>query len=109
MKKVLMSVLAMSALSVSINAGCTANGCYNVNVAMLYVAGNGNIYVSSDGDESTLGCTAPSGTLMTIINSHPGKNAIYSLLLTAKTTNKKVSIRTANGSANCQIEYVFMP
>ena len=89
MKKVLMSVLAMTALSVSANAACIANGCYDVNVEMLYVAGNGNIYVSSTGAETALGCTAPSGTLMTIINNHPGKNAIYSLLLTAKTTNKK--------------------
>jgi len=109
MKKILLSAFALGTLSTAVYADCGSTGCYNVNVEKLYVAGNGNIYIGTDGDESLLDCTSPGNTLVTIINSHPGKNAIYSLLLTAKTTNKKVAIRTQNGSGNCQVEYAYMP
>ena len=109
MKKILLSALALGALTTTVYANCVSTGCYSVDVKKLYVAGNGNIYVGTSGNEASLGCTSPGNELMTIINSHPGKNAIYSLLLTAKTTKQKVTIRTLNGSSNCQVEYAYIP
>jgi hypothetical protein len=107
MKKTLISILAITALSVGANASCGSTGCYNIDIAKLYVASNGNIYIGTSGDESKLGCTSPGNTLVTIPNAHPGKNAIYSLLLTAKTTKQKLTIRTVDGSANCEVAYAF--
>jgi len=107
MKKTLISILGIVAFSTAANASCGATGCYNIDIDKLYVAGNGNIYIGTSGDEASLGCTSPGNTLVTIPNGHPGKNAIYSLLLTAKTTNKKVTIRTVDGSANCEVAYVY--
>lgn len=107
MKKTLISILAITALSVGANASCGSTGCYNVDITKLYVAGNGNIYIGTSGDEALLGCTSPGNTLMTILNAHPGKNAIYSLILTAKTTKQQLTIRTVEGSINCEIAYVY--
>jgi len=107
MKKVLMSVLAMSAITVSIHAGCTATGCSNVTIDKLYMTATGTLYVGTSGDESKLNCTSPGGgKYMSLAEGDVGKNAMYSLLLTAKTTKQKVKLRIVDGDPKCKVMYV---
>ena len=105
MKKILISVLAMGAMTMSLNAGCIATGCNNVKVTKLYMTSTGTLYVGTDGIETNLACGGVSGVYMSLREGDVGKNAMYSLLLTAKTTNKPVTIRVSS-DAECRVIYV---
>ncbi len=112
MKKVLMSVLAMGAMTVSANAKCTAAACYDVTIDKLYMTATGTLYVGTSGDEKALNCAAGagnggvSGVYMSLKEGDIGKNAMYSLLLTAKTTKQKVTLRVLEGDPLCKVSYV---
>ena len=106
MKKILMSVLALSTLAVVANAGCSGALCSNVKVTKLYMTAGGTLYVGTDGTESALNCTSPAGKYVSLAEGDVGKNAMYSLLLTSMTTNKKVSIRVVSGSPTCKVQYI---
>jgi len=103
MKKILLSVLAMGAMSVSAYAACSGATCANVKVTKLYMTAGGTMYVGTDGTEANLDCGGISGVYMSLAEGNVGKNAMYSLLLTAQTTNKSVTIRTA---PDCSIAYI---
>jgi len=106
MKKLLISALAISAMSTSIYAaGCVATGCFDVKITKLYMTAGGTLYVGTSGNEASLNCTLD-GDYMSLKEGDVGKNAMYSLLLTAKTTNKKVNIRIQEGTADCRVLYV---
>ena len=104
MKKILMSVLTMSTIVVSANAGCTATGCTG-KIDKLYMTATGTLYVGTDGDEKQLACGGVSGVYMSLKEGDVGKNAMYSLLLTAQTTNKTVKIRVTD-TPDCRVQYV---
>ena len=108
MKKIMMSLIATGALVSSAYAGCTANGCFDVEVETIYITGSGTIHIGTSGDESALDCTSPGNHYAVLGNTDAGKNSMYSALLTAKTTKQKVSIRIVNGSGNCKIAYIGM-
>jgi len=108
MKKVLMSVLAMGAITMSANAACDSTGCYGVTIDRMYVTSGGTIYVGTSGTESALNCTSPGGVYMSVSHDATGKNAIYSLMLTAQTTKKKINLRAAEGSASCNILFATL-
>ena len=108
MKKLLISALALGTMSTSIYAGCNSNGCYDVTIDRLTITDAGKIVVGTSGNESALACTSPAGVYMTMDNSTVGKNAIFSLLLTARTTKSKISLRIINGSPSCNIAYAFV-
>ena len=105
MKKVLMSILAMSALSVSSYAVCNADSCTG-KVDRLFMTATGTLYVGMEGNEGALNCTAPAGVYMSLKEGDVGKNAMYSLLLTAKTTGKSITVRPQAGSSDCRVLYV---
>ena len=104
MKKLLMSVLTIATITVSANAGCTATGCTG-KITKLYMTATGTLYVGTDGDEKKLTCGGVSGVYMSLKEGDVGKNAMYSLLLTAQTTNKPVKIRVTDGP-DCRVQYV---
>ncbi len=108
MKKSVLSVLTFIGMTVGANAACTANGCFAVTVETVYITGTGTIHIGTSGDESTLDCTSPGNHYAVLGNTDPGKNSMYSALLTAKTTKQKVDIRIVNGSGNCKIAYIGM-
>ena len=108
MKKIILSALAIAATTATIHAGCTANGCYGVTIDRLSVTDAGKILVGTSGNEGKLDCTPGAGAYMQLSIRTPGKNAIYSMLLTAQTTKKPVSLRIVNGSAGCTISYAFV-
>jgi len=111
MKKVLMSVLVLTAMSATAYAGCTAASCKG-KITKLYMTATGIMYVGTDGDEKALDCAGGpgnggvAGVYLSLKEGAVGKNAMYSLLLTAKTTGKPVEIRVTPGSSDCKVAYV---
>jgi len=111
MKKLLLSALALGLMGSSAYAGCTATGCTG-KIEKLYMTAGGTLYVGTDGDEKALDCAGGagnggvSGLYMSLKEGDVGKNAMYSLLLTAKTTGKPVGIRVQTGSSDCRVLYV---
>ena len=101
-----MAGLTAAALTSGAYAGCTSTGCSDVTVTKLYMTATGTLYVGTSGDEKQLACGGVSGVYMSLKEGDVGKNAMYSLLLTAKTTNKKVKIRVADGADDCRVQYV---
>lgn len=105
MKKIVMSVLALGALTISSYAGsCNATGCNNITIESMSVRISGAILIATSGDESVLNCTSPSNIYITLQDG-PGKNAIYSMLLTKQTTGAKATLRITPGSGNCSLAF----
>ena len=106
-----MSVLALSTMTMSIYAGCNTTTCTG-KITKLYMTSGGTLYVGTDGDEKALDCAGGagnggvSGVYMSLKEGDVGKNAMYSLLLTAKTTDKEITIRVQTGSSDCRVLYV---
>lgn len=67
---------------------CNPDHCGGIFVDMLYVEASGRVYVSTSGDEKLLNCQALSGVYVTLLESSPGRDLIYSTLLTAQSTNR---------------------
>lgn len=108
MKKILTTILITGIAASSVYAACNSKMCYNVNVEKLYMTANGTLYVGTSGDESQLNCggAETADVYVSLKEGDVGKNAMYSLLLTAKTTGKKVTIRIQEGSSDCRVVYV---
>jgi hypothetical protein len=111
MKKTLISLLALGTMITTANAACTATACTG-QITKIYMTNTGTLYVGTDGDERALNCAGGpgnggvSGVYMSLKEGDVGKNAMYSLLLTAKTTGKPVTIRIQDGSADCRVLYI---
>jgi len=111
MKKTLFIAIAMGMIPFTAQAGCAATGCAG-KITKLYVTNTGTLYVGTDGNEKALNCAGGagnggvSGVYMSLKQENVGKNAMYSLLLTARTTGKPVTIRVQTGSPDCRILYV---
>lgn len=108
MKKVLISVLAIGMISSNLYGACTAKSCANVKITKVNATFGGTIYIATDGSESALNCTSPGNAYVSVGATDAGKNALYSMMLTAQTTGKKVNIRIQEGSAGCRILYATM-
>ena len=105
MKKILMGALAFGAISSSLYGACAGNSCTNVKITEVYATFGGTIYIGTDGNEGALSCTSPGNVYVSVGASDPGKNALYSMMLTAKTTQAKVKIRIQTGTDGCRILY----
>lgn len=105
MKNVLMSIVALGAMSTSLYASCTTGSCSG-KVERIYMTANGTMYVKVEGNAGTLNCTAPGGVYMSLKEGDAGKNSMYSLLLTAQTTGKRVTVRIEEGSSDCRVAFV---
>lgn len=105
MNKILMGALALGVIASSAYAGCTSDRCTG-KINKIYMTASGTLFVGTDGDESTLNCTPASGRYVSLREGDKGKNAMYALLLTAKTTGKPVTIRIQEGTENCRVLYV---
>jgi len=108
MKKILTTALITLGLTSSIYAGsCGGATCADVKITEIMATSWGSILIGTDGNEANLDCTAYSGMYTYVANSAIGKNAQYSALLTAKTTNTPIRIDYIADSAGiCQITYV---
>lgn len=107
MKKILASLLTFGALSTGAYAECSAGACSDVTIDYILVMSNGTITVGTSGTETGLTCTAAGGKYVAITSTAVGKNAMYSALLTAQTTGKKLSLRLNDTADACTITYVM--
>ena len=105
MKKLLSIAIAIGFISTGVQASCNSTSCTG-KVTKIYMTADGTLYVGTDGNERSLNCTAPGGIYVSLSNTDPGKNAMYSLLLTAQTTGTPVTIRIQENSPTCRILYV---
>lgn len=112
MKKIAIGILLNVVLATAINAGCMATGCSDVTVDRLYMTANGTLYIGTSGDEKALNCAGGAGNggvsnvYVSLKEGDVGKNAMYSLLLTAKTTKQKIRVRIEEGTPDCHVLYV---
>lgn len=111
MKKILFMALSIGIATVAAEAACNADSCKG-KITTLYMTNTGTLYVGTDGNEKALNCAGGagkggvSGVYMSLKEGDVGKNAMYSLLLTAKTTGKVVTIRVQTGTPDCRVLYV---
>lgn len=98
---------AMSLLSGDALAACSSLACDDEYIEQLRVEDNGNVYVTTSGDEALLNCTLYSGYI-TLSASIAGTDRIYAALLSAKNQNARMGrIRIVEGSSGCQVKYVW--
>ena len=107
-KLFLKAICALLILSVSTIASanqCTTWGCIST-IEDLYTNADGYIYIGTPLDEKIANCTPVSGVYFSLNTASGNAKEIYSSLLTAFTTGKKIQLRIKEGSSNCEISYV---
>ncbi|MCG7535516.1 hypothetical protein [Pseudoalteromonas sp. OOF1S-7] len=105
MKKLAFSaVLALASLGAQANT-CSSIGCTSV-IETLYTSENGNIYVGFPKDEKQAKCTPQSGIYFTLRPEAKNINQMYSTLLYALASNKKVQVRIHENTQGCLISMV---
>ncbi len=113
MKKVLLSISVLGMLSSNIYGSCNSTSCTD-KITKIYTTATGTIYIGTSGNEKALNCAAGAGNggvsnvYVSINPNSKGANAIYSLILTAKSLNKKVSLRIKENSSLCEIIYASL-
>ena len=93
-------------LSSSVYAACDANRRVG-KIERLYMNG-GTLYISTDGNESLLDCTAPAGDYVTIPTTDPNFKNLYAMMLTSMSLDNTIGLRIENGSERCNVVYTFM-
>ena len=99
-------VVFLVLLSTSVYAACTADRCVG-KIDRLYVNG-GTLFISTDGDENNLDCTAPGGVYITIPSSDPDFKNLYAMMLTSMSLDNTIGLRIENGSDRCALIYTYM-
>ena len=109
MKKILVGLSIIAGLTVSSQAFCDQYGCRQAKITKVYITSDKNVYIGTDGDETQANCSSVSNIYFTIpdVTSEKGK-VMFSAILTAQTTNKKIELRTVDGSDGCQIGYIVL-
>lgn len=92
-------------------AGCVDRSCMGIGIEVVksvYPSSTGDIYLEAPDDKTTLNCTLKEGQYMVLQSDHPLFREIYSTVLSALTSNKRLQVRIVEGSDNCQVSYVRM-
>jgi len=84
---------------------CTSWGCKST-ISELYTNAQGDIYVATPLDEKLANCTAVSGVYFTLDPTLSNAKEVYSTLLAAFISNKKVQLRVKEGDSKCRLSYV---
>jgi len=110
MKKKLLTGLAIMALTTGAYAGdCAGARCSQVKVTEVAATSWGTIAVATDGTETGLSCNPSGDKYLYVAAGAEGKNALYSALLTAKTTKTPINVYVKADSQNlCQITWIAM-
>ena len=104
MKKIIIASL-LGLLCFNAAADCAGQSCTNVKITRLYVEANGDAIIATSGNELKLPCETDSHGYITLSSDAKNYNAVYSLLLTAHTTEHPIWIKT-NASGKCMVDYV---
>lgn len=105
-------IVAILSFTFSVNsfAACSGVGCSDVKIDTLYVSENSYMYIATNGVETNLTNCVPSDPIyIRLLTSHPNFDRIYSILLTAVTADKEVTLRmkdTTGNSGECEVAYV---
>ncbi|MCW8876193.1 MAG: hypothetical protein OQK51_03965 [Kangiellaceae bacterium] len=107
MKRIVL-VLVGILLSASASAfECQPYGCVST-ISDLYTNANGYIYVATPDDETKANCTVYPGNYFVLKPESQNADKIYSSLLAAYVSQKKVQLRVVEGSPVCELAYVRM-
>jgi len=106
MKKVLLFIL-LTITSVSVYSAdrCESWGCIST-VSDLYTNADGLIYVGTPLDEKLANCTPVAEVYFSINPSAENSDKMYSSILSAYMSNKKIQLRVKEGHAKCELSYV---
>ncbi|RJG05289.1 hypothetical protein D3870_03990 [Noviherbaspirillum cavernae] len=96
---------AQAACTGSQSAGTVA--CSNVAITLLYVEMDGDVYVATDGDVASTGCTA-NGGLIRLPGTAAKFNAAYATLLAAQASGRRISIRMSSAVQYCTATYLTL-
>lgn len=109
MKKLILCLSFLTCLMLftsNVFAECTSTQCYG-KIDRLYVNG-GTLFISTDGDESNLDCTAPGGVYITISEDNPSFKNLYAMMLTSMSLNNNIGLRVRTGTSDCSLIYTYM-
>ncbi|MDK1311239.1 hypothetical protein [Pseudoalteromonas ardens] len=100
------SVFLLLPLIFSGNALATCGGvsCTGVKITRIVVESDGGTVISTSGDESKLSCDAGSNGYIKLDPSSKNYDSVYSLILTAHTTEHPIWVRTTD-SGVCKLIY----
>ena len=103
MKKVL-TVIALLASSTSVFAAdmCASWGCTST-IETLYTNADGRIYIGTPLDENLANCTTVIDKYFTINPSSGNAKEMYSSILAAYMSDKKVQLRVKEGHPSCEL------
>ncbi|MEX0334654.1 hypothetical protein [Vibrio tubiashii] len=105
MKNRLIVALVAFYSAASFSDECTSWGCIST-VETLYTNANGDIYVGTPLNETLANCTPVSNVYFTLNPSAPNASEIYSSLLAAYMSGKKIQLRVQEGHSRCELSYV---
>lgn len=84
---------------------CNAHGCVST-IENLYTTADGLIYIGTPADEKLVNCTAVSNVYLTLNPDSKNAKEVYSSLLAAYISKKKIQLRVKEGSTKCELAYV---
>lgn len=99
--------LSCTLLPLATMADCAGYNCSNVKIKRLVVYLNGDVNVSTDGNESYLTCETDTYGYLRLPSSSPNFDAAYSMLLSAKMADIPVARIRTTESGQCEIIYLF--
>ncbi|WP_102796412.1 hypothetical protein [Bowmanella denitrificans] len=84
---------------------CNTWGCMST-IEELFTTTTGYVYVGTPFDETKANCQADSGVYFVLNMKNPNAREVYSSLLAAYMSDKKIQLRIIEGSPICEISYV---
>jgi len=85
--------------------GCKSWGCVST-VSEITTKRNGYIFVATPLDENLANCAPYAGKYFSINPDFKNSREMYSSLLSAYMSSKKIQLRVVEGSQNCELSYV---
>lgn len=98
-------ILAVVLSAPSFSDECETWGCTS-KIEELHTGADGNVYIGTSLDETKANCTALNGSKFVLSAEAKGAKAIYSSLLAAYMSDKKIQLRIVEGSSPCELAYV---
>lgn len=106
MKKIVLGLSLVLCSAVSFAADrCEHWGCIST-IQTLYTNSDGAIYVGTPLDERLANCKAVSDVYFTLNPNAGNKKEIYSSLLAAYVSGKKIQLRVKENTPDCELSYV---
>lgn len=108
--KVLAVLAALVAFPPSALAECDTGACKDIKITFLYVDSTAASWLSTSGNEALLTECAPGGSpLLKIDPLRTNADWLYTMALTAFTTNQTVSVRIDTSvPSTCTVAYITM-